>query len=93
MFEEVQVITTGGSWGAFTMGDKVIGDPGTLAGALPSGVSTKKHEQGHYYQNLALGPLYLPVIALPSLIHAAVSPSHATYEQFYTEKWASAWGK
>ena len=76
------------------MGNKVVGSPVTLAGTMPgTGIPVQRHEQGHYFQNLALGPFYLPVIALPSIIHAAVNPNHATYEDFYTEKWASAWGK
>lgn len=29
-----------------------------------------KHESGHYHQSRVLGPLYLFVIAIPSLLHA-----------------------
>jgi hypothetical protein len=52
------------------LGKKVVGDPSTLSAMW-------KHEQGHYFQNLALRPMYLLVIATPS---------------FYTETWATAWG-
>lgn len=93
MYEHVQLIKTGGSYGAFTIGNKVIGDTSTLSTTMPSGIDVKDHEQGHYFQNLLLGPLYLPVIALPSLIHAAFSKDHSKYEDFYTESWASSWGK
>lgn len=53
------------------------------------------HEYGHLRQSRALGPLYLCVIGLPSLLHAAVSrllrwPRHR-YLRFYTEAWAEAW--
>jgi RHS repeat-associated protein len=94
MYEYVQVITVGTSWGAFAMGDKVIGDPTALSTTLPSGVVGKDHEQGHYFQNLLLGPLYIPIIAIPSLISAKASGGDlGKHEKFYTESWASAWGK
>lgn len=32
----------------------------------------RKHEQGHYYQSLILGPLYLGIVGLPSLGHATI---------------------
>lgn len=38
-----------------------------------------------------LGPLYLIVIGIPSLLHAAVHDSlcrNKDYKHFYTEKWA-----
>ncbi len=92
MYEHVQIIEAGSNYGAFTLGNKVVGDPVTLGSTQGSGIPTQRHEQGHFYQNLLLGPLYLPVIAIPSIIHAAFFSS-GNYEDFYTEKWASAWGK
>jgi len=55
------------------------------------------HEYGHTVQALILGPLYLPVIVLPSLTWAGL-PSlerrrirrHTSYYTFYTERWANA---
>jgi len=91
MYEHVQIIEFGGDWGAFTLGNKVIGGS-TLQGTMPSGIPVQRHEQGHFFQNLLLGPLYVPVIALPSIIHAGLS-NNPNYEDFYTEAWASAWGK
>lgn len=51
---------------------------------------TIAHELGHTKQSLILGPLYLFIIGLPSLIHAAFyNPnSGKSYYSFYTEKWA-----
>lgn len=46
-----------------------------------------KHEMGHVYQSLYLGPLYLLVIGLPSILHYGLNFS-TDYYKFYTEKWA-----
>lgn len=59
-----------------------------------------RHEYGHTVQSLALGPLYLPVIGLPSVIWARCpyfirrrKCRHISYYTFYTEKWADSWGE
>lgn len=57
------------------------------------------HEFGHTIQSIILGPLYLPVIGLPSLLWASV-PAFSklrrkrslSYYSFYTEKWADRCG-
>lgn len=56
---------------------------------------TVRHEFGHVLQSRYLGPLYLLVIGLPSLIHAWLNGAigccdrHSEgYYHFYTEKWA-----
>ena len=58
------------------------------------------HEYGHTLQSLALGPLYLPIVGLPSIIYARSKrlrskrrSSGASYYGFYTERWASSWGE
>lgn len=56
-----------------------------------AGVLTFSHEVGHSHQSLYLGPLYLLVIGLPSLIWAGlVFPlcKGKSYYSFYTESWA-----
>ena len=55
---------------------------------------TEWHEYGHSRQSMFLGPLYLLVIGLPSLLWAAVwRPGHgSSYYDFYTEKWADKLG-
>lgn len=56
---------------------------------------TVRHEYGHVLQSRILGPLYLIVIGLPSLIHAWINGAIGCcekhdegYYHFYTEKWA-----
>ena len=58
------------------------------------------HEYGHTYQSAWLGPMYLPVIAMPSLFWANSkrciryrSRKQRSYYSFYPEKWADFIGK
>jgi len=55
---------------------------------------TEKHEYGHSLQSLYLGPLYLLVIGLPSLLWAAWwnEDRNRSYYSFYTERWADRLG-
>lgn len=58
---------------------------------------TKKHEYGHSRQSLYLGPLYLIVVGLPSLlwagfIHNLVKKEIGYYE-VYPESWADELGE
>lgn len=57
----------------------------------------RKHEKGHRQQSKWLGPLYLIVIGLPSLVWAALhryvkSFGEVDYYSFYTERWADKIG-
>lgn len=58
-----------------------------------------KHEYGHSKQSLILGPLYLIVIGIPSLLHNIVHylcykiGIKWDYYKFYTEAWANKLGK
>lgn len=57
-----------------------------------AGSDTIKHETGHVKQSQILGPLYLPLIGIPSILWAAVHKKIApnkSYYWFYTEKWAN----
>ena len=80
----------GASLGLFLF---VPGDPAPDARLLV-------HEYGHSVQSLALGPLYLPVIFLPSACWLALPPlrrlrreTGRSYYDFYTERWANRWGE
>lgn len=58
---------------------------------------TLYHEIGHCKQSMMLGPLYLLVIGIPSLVWAGlygwiVKPSVNGYYRFFTEKWADKLG-
>ena len=51
--------------------------------------NTVKHEWGHTRQSLYLGPLYLIVIGIPSLVWAGIyDKTKDSYFSFYTERWA-----
>ncbi len=57
------------------------------------------HEYGHTFQSIVLGPLYLPLIALPSAIWANSARlsryrrrTGRSYYAFYPEKWADRAG-
>lgn len=63
--------------GGITLGDYIIVDDPRVI----------EHELGHVKQSRMLGPLYLIVIGLPSLLHAALHECN-NYYHFYTEKWA-----
>lgn len=57
--------------------------------------TTVRHEWGHTRQSLILGPLYLIVIGIPSIIWAATHKSIAPnkpYDWFYTEALANKLG-
>lgn len=58
--------------------------------------SVVRHECGHVVQSRMLGPLYLLVIGLPSILHAWMNgylgcckSSPDGYYHFYTERWAN----
>lgn len=56
-----------------------------------------KHEYGHTIQSKILGPLYLFVIGLPSILWAWLGENYrkknkVSYYAFYTEKWANKLG-
>lgn len=55
-----------------------------------------KHECGHVLQSKMLGPLYLIIIGIPSIIWATLHStflSNINYYKFYTEKWANELAK
>ena len=58
------------------------------------------HEYGHTIQSLLLGPLYLLVVALPSICWMGIPgfrrlrrEKQIPYNWLYCEKWASKWGE
>ncbi len=57
------------------------------------------HEYGHTVQSLILGPLYLPVVGIPSFLWAGLPACRKmrrqkgiSYYSFYPEKWADHLG-
>ena len=59
---------------------------------IVSSENAVSHELGHRRQSMMLGPLYLPVIGLPSLVwcilHTHTVLRNRDYYSFYTEAWA-----
>lgn len=55
-----------------------------------------KHERGHSIQSKYLGPIWLLVIGLPSIVWCTLSiynsKIYSNYYKFYTEKWADHLG-
>ena len=58
------------------------------------------HEYGHTLQSMVLGPLFLFVIAIPSVTWAFVpyfneyrKKNKVSYVDLYCEKWANDWGE
>lgn len=71
----------------FSLGDYIFALPDSPGEVL-------RHELGHSYQSQLLGWLYIPVIAIPSILHNLVHyiayklGKEWDYYSFYTEKWA-----
>jgi len=58
------------------------------------------HEYGHTLQSIVLGPLFMFVIAIPSMLWAFIpyfvklrKRRNIKYVDFYCEKWANKWGE
>ena len=77
------------SYGSVTLGNYIFLSPRATD-------TTIRHEWGHTRQSLLLGPLYLIVIGIPSIIwaatHRAIAPNKP-YDWFYTEAWANKLGE
>lgn len=76
------------SCGSITLGSYIFLSPRATD-------TTVRHEWGHTRQSVILGPLYLIVIGIPSIIwaatHRTIAPN-TDYFNFFTEKWANKLG-
>lgn len=54
-------------------------------------IKTVKHEYGHKKQSRMLGPLYLLVIGLPSLLGNIYSRIFYKSSEWYYKQWQEAW--
>ena len=80
--EGIKCKLSAGFPGGITLGDYII----------LGNISHLQHELGHTKQSKILGPLYLLIVGLPSLLHAVLHPcvcNNKDYYHFYTEKWAN----
>ena len=60
--------------------------------------NTRIHEYGHTWQCLLLGPLYYPIVAIPSMIWCNCfakyrEKNNVSYYKLYCESWANRWGE
>ena len=83
--------------GGMSLGKHIFVDLLEVDNTKKSHVDYVKHEYGHTVQSKYLGPLYLFVIGLPSLIWAGCfqeyrKKNNISYYSFYTEKWADKLG-
>lgn len=91
-------LKSGVSLGMFVfVREPLVGDSPLTCPAIDPARRLLVHEYGHTMQSLILGPLYVLVILLPSMVWAG-SPAlkrrrlkrGASYYSFYTERWANS---
>ena len=75
--------------GGISLGRYII-----MNGSYAGDTTSWLHERGHSVQSMMLGPLYLLVIGLPSLLWACWwnEDRNRDYYSFYTERWADRLG-
>ena len=89
LFRGVDVVVDGRFPGGISLGRTIIVKRPYFADP-----DTWNHEYGHTRQSLYLGPLYLFVVGIPSLLWAWYwTPGRdVSYYSFFTEKWADKLG-
>ena len=85
-----------GSWGGISLGAFIFIDTEITKDDAPASAFVN-HEFGHTLQSTVLGPLYLFIIGLPSMIWAGLFEGYrkrkgVSYYDFYTERWADELG-
>ena len=78
-----------GNWGGVSLGAFIFIDE-DIPKEQAKTSDFINHEWGHTWQSMFLGPLYLFVIGIPSLIWSRVYTGD--YNRFYTERWANMLG-
>ena len=89
LFRGVDVVVSSRFPGGISLGRTIVVKRPYLANP-----DTWNHEYGHARQSLYLGPFYLLIVGIPSLLWAAYwTPDRGvSYYSFYTEKWADKLG-
>jgi len=85
-----------GNWGGISLGAFIFIDEDIKKDKAPVSLFVN-HEYGHCIQSLLLGPLYLFIIGLPSMVWARFFDGYRrrkkiNYYDFYTERWAEVLG-
>ena len=85
--QAIRIVAARNMWGGISLGNFVYLRP-------PAYERMVRHEYGHCLQSRLLGPFYLFVIGLPSLLWALWwHPGRSvSYYTFYTERWADSLG-
>ena len=88
-FRGVPVVVSGRFPGGISLGRTIV-----VKRPFPDNFDTLRHEYGHTRQSLYLGPFYLFIVGIPSLLWAWYwTPARGvSYYSFYTEKWADRLG-
>ena len=83
-YQDARILLSARMWGGISLGWYII-----LSDRMDH-PSCVLHEWGHTRQSRMLGPLYLPVVGLPSLLWALWwRPTRSvSYFSFFTERWA-----
>lgn len=89
LFRGVDVVVSSRFPGGISLGRTII-----VKRPYLDNPDTWNHEYGHTRQSLYLGPFYLFVVGIPSLLWALYwTPDRSvSYYAFYTEKWADRLG-
>ena len=99
------VVTVWPLWSSLSLGAFIFltdKPPRDRGGQIPDREVSRRllvHEYGHTVQSLILGPLYLPVVGLPSLLWAQLPlcqkkwRGNVSYFSFFTEKSANFLGE
>lgn len=89
LFRGVDVVVSSRFPGGISLGRTIV-----VKRPYSANSDTWNHEYGHTRQSLYLGPFYLFVVGIPSLLWAWYwKPSRGvSYYSFYTEKWADKLG-
>lgn len=88
-FQGVNVVVSGRFRGGISLGRTIL-----IQTPYSHSPEAWRHEYGHTRQSLYLGPLYLFVVGIPSLLWAWYwTPGRGvSYYSFFTEKWADRLG-
>lgn len=86
------VFIGGNCWGGLSMGNFIF-----MCKTSAKGTHTLAHEIGHSLQNILWGPLFLPVIGIPSAIRywyreTPLYKKKTDYDAIWFEGQATAWG-
>lgn len=77
-----QVYRKSWEWPVLVLGNYIFLSKDAYGGPLT------RYSYGRWLQSLILGPLYFPVILIPSLIWLAQCKNEYYFMEFYTESWA-----